>query len=567
MFRYRDGSYNVSKYNSPWGVCCDADDNIYVSDHRNHVIRRIDKEWVSETYYGVKSRNNFINDKGIFFERENFSFPCGVCIDSFGDLIVSDYDNNRICIVGNGEMKEVVIDTDTKPNFSSPCGVSMDHKGSIIVADKGSHRIIRVSLTPRLACVIKHGFLLERVRSLYKSEHSTNIRIQTRDSYCKAHRCIILARSPRLLEDKFIEIIKGIKSKHFKIILEYLYTDKCEETLNSDLTFEDLFLLVKYAGKLYMKRLKSIVLIYQKKVIDQENIFGYIECCKKYPKIDNCYDFAIEFLQTHQYLIDFSDNWKKEILEEAINYICCPSTIVLPSSTIVSDLFPIIDKHKFSDIELKITDTFGIKDTLHVHKCIIMENSEMFGANFQFNEIADCVDHVSPLPLSSFSALVSYWYTGKLNCSFTDLFCLLVWGSYYQTRHSEELNRSIQFSLRYMDQDEIEGVKDFISQEFDNYMINEVLLQTEVEIITPELYWYCHSLLAQQVSINELLTGHPKIIKKIELIVNKISISSQDIDHDSFESLQNQITDLKHLISELDGEMDEVIDILEKKKK
>ena len=72
----------------PWGVALDADDNIYVTDHANDVIKCYTK--------GENKLLFYFGDRG---ERPGqFNKLTGISIDERGRIIVADTDNHRVQI-------------------------------------------------------------------------------------------------------------------------------------------------------------------------------------------------------------------------------------------------------------------------------------------------------------------------------------------------------------------------------------------------------------------------------------------------------------------------------------
>ena len=144
-----------ARLDSPQGVCIDSIGNLYIADTSNKRIRRVSVDGIITTVAGTGERG-FSGDGGQA-TKARFSSPQGVCIDSFGNLYISDTRNYCIrrisvdgiitTIVGTGEWG---FSGDggpaTKARLYSPEGVCVDSFGNLYIADTGNHCIRRVSV-------------------------------------------------------------------------------------------------------------------------------------------------------------------------------------------------------------------------------------------------------------------------------------------------------------------------------------------------------------------------------------------------------------------------------------
>ncbi|MDE3145292.1 MAG: hypothetical protein KGL19_14135, partial [Bacteroidota bacterium] len=79
---------------SAYGMCIDANDNIYFTDHGGHRIRKINTSGIITTVAG-NGNYGFSGDGGKATDAE-LSNPRGICVDALGNLYVCDSDNSRI---------------------------------------------------------------------------------------------------------------------------------------------------------------------------------------------------------------------------------------------------------------------------------------------------------------------------------------------------------------------------------------------------------------------------------------------------------------------------------------
>jgi len=142
----------------PTSVAVSADGSIFVSDSRNHRIRRISPEGVITTVAGSgpvgPSGGGFGCDGGPATSAL-LNNPRGVVLDKLGNLYIADTGNHRVrrldpsgfidTVAGFGESgfggdggraKEAML--------SSPSGLAIDSDGVLYVADTENHRIRRI---------------------------------------------------------------------------------------------------------------------------------------------------------------------------------------------------------------------------------------------------------------------------------------------------------------------------------------------------------------------------------------------------------------------------------------
>jgi DNA-binding beta-propeller fold protein YncE len=96
---YKDGKGTEAQFNYPRGVCIDKKGNLYVSDSWNHRIRKIDTEGNVTTfagggnYFDPDSRGTCVDGRDT---TARFYTPCGMAIDDKGNIYVTDARNHRI---------------------------------------------------------------------------------------------------------------------------------------------------------------------------------------------------------------------------------------------------------------------------------------------------------------------------------------------------------------------------------------------------------------------------------------------------------------------------------------
>ena len=77
----------------PWGICVDAEDNIYVADWRNDRIQKFTKDGKYVTSYGKTGSG-----------KKELVRPSDVAVDAKGMIYISDWGNERVVVINqNGE--------------------------------------------------------------------------------------------------------------------------------------------------------------------------------------------------------------------------------------------------------------------------------------------------------------------------------------------------------------------------------------------------------------------------------------------------------------------------------
>lgn len=154
---YLDGPGSIAKFNAPSDLCADDSGNIYVSDFENQYIRKISADGNVSTVAG----NGIAGYADGNATAAEFNYPRGICIDAQRNLFIADSWNHRIRKIDvNGNVSTLAgySDTigvqspggyadgsDTTARFNVPCGMSIDSLGNLYLADAYNHRIRKIS--------------------------------------------------------------------------------------------------------------------------------------------------------------------------------------------------------------------------------------------------------------------------------------------------------------------------------------------------------------------------------------------------------------------------------------
>ena len=93
------GAATSARLYSPWSVAVDAYGNLFIVDSQNQRIRKVDTSGIITTAAGNGSFG-FSGDGGAA-TNARLNYPTGVAVDATGNLFIADHDNSRIRRVNN----------------------------------------------------------------------------------------------------------------------------------------------------------------------------------------------------------------------------------------------------------------------------------------------------------------------------------------------------------------------------------------------------------------------------------------------------------------------------------
>ena len=148
-----DGTGSAARFGMPRGVAVDGAGNVYVADSGNCTIRKVTAAGVVTTLAGLAGPGGWQDGTG---GAARFSNPGGVAVDSAGNVYVADKGNNSIrkvtaagvvtTLAGSAEDFYGSVDgTGSAARFNYPCGVVVDSAGNVYVADSGNCTIRKVT--------------------------------------------------------------------------------------------------------------------------------------------------------------------------------------------------------------------------------------------------------------------------------------------------------------------------------------------------------------------------------------------------------------------------------------
>lgn len=138
---YANGIGTAAFFNKPTGIAIDAVGNLYVAEAANNAIRKIAKDYTVTTFAG-----------GVDTAALKLGSPQDLRIDANNNLYVTD-GNGRVLKINKDKIFSVVAGkaatgtTDGDGStalFNGPKGIALDAQGNIIIADYNNNRIRKV---------------------------------------------------------------------------------------------------------------------------------------------------------------------------------------------------------------------------------------------------------------------------------------------------------------------------------------------------------------------------------------------------------------------------------------
>lgn len=145
-----NGDTAASRYKTPFGICRDKNENLYIADAGNNCIRKITPAGIVTTLAGTGTAGYLDGPNA----SAQFNSPTGVCADDSGNVYVADFQNHRIrkisvlgmvtTIAGNGTIGYVDGNAGIA-QFDYPRGICRNKKGHLFVGDSWNHRIRKIA--------------------------------------------------------------------------------------------------------------------------------------------------------------------------------------------------------------------------------------------------------------------------------------------------------------------------------------------------------------------------------------------------------------------------------------
>lgn len=147
---FADGQGQTARFNEPLGIATDRSGNAYVVDRYNLSVRKITPEGMVSTVAMVTGDTT---KEGVRVDR--LSWPMGIAVDRKGQIFVSDTRDHVIRRISQEGIASIHAGRGGGPGyrdgsadvaqFSSPAGLAIDRSGNLYVADHGNDMVRKIT--------------------------------------------------------------------------------------------------------------------------------------------------------------------------------------------------------------------------------------------------------------------------------------------------------------------------------------------------------------------------------------------------------------------------------------
>lgn len=151
---YADGSAAAARFNTPSGIAVDKDDNLFIADTMNNVIRKITPNGTVTTFAG-NTAGGYKDGK---LTEALFNEPSDLAFDKSGNLFIVDSGNQVIRKLDTAGNVTTIAGTWKQPEegakyseggfadgkkalFNAPKGIDIAEDGTIFISDSLNHKI------------------------------------------------------------------------------------------------------------------------------------------------------------------------------------------------------------------------------------------------------------------------------------------------------------------------------------------------------------------------------------------------------------------------------------------
>jgi sugar lactone lactonase YvrE len=162
------GAATSAELDLPGGIAIDGSGNLYIADQVNHRVRKVDASGTITTIAG-NGTGGYSGDNGAATSAE-LNYPCGVAVDSSGDVYIADTGNNVIRKVAGGTITTFAGDFSLGSGYAGdtaaanaaqldgPVGIVVDSAGNVWIGDTGNNVIREVTTDGNINTIVGNSY-------------------------------------------------------------------------------------------------------------------------------------------------------------------------------------------------------------------------------------------------------------------------------------------------------------------------------------------------------------------------------------------------------------------------
>lgn len=149
---FKNGPLLEANFKHPFGICIDQMGNMFLADNENNCIREIKTNGTVSTFAGSATKG-FKDGPAA---SALFAGPTALCFDLDSNLLVCDFENQRIRKISKQGIVTTIAGTGVagfkdssdalSAQFNYPRGICVDKLGNIYIGDSWNHRIRKIDI-------------------------------------------------------------------------------------------------------------------------------------------------------------------------------------------------------------------------------------------------------------------------------------------------------------------------------------------------------------------------------------------------------------------------------------
>ncbi len=155
---FTDGDADKATFWAPEGIAVDAQENIYITEYRTSIVRKINSKGQVSVLAGIPNTTGFKDGIG---KEALFDRPHGVTVDAIGNVYVCDMKNHCIRKISPDGVVYTIAGVPTKKGtkngsalsamFNQPEGIVINSRGFIYVADTYNFSVREITPTGQVS--------------------------------------------------------------------------------------------------------------------------------------------------------------------------------------------------------------------------------------------------------------------------------------------------------------------------------------------------------------------------------------------------------------------------------